>query len=55
MNVKYYTAFQRVVHHIKQGHCVEPGADIERGAEALSVIFDIPYGPIREQLKEALK
>ena len=54
MNVKYYTAFQRVVHQIQHGHCAELGADIERGAEALSVIFDIPYGPIRTQLKEAL-
>ena len=51
MNVKYYTAFQRVVHWIK----VNPLYTIDHGVETLAVVFDIPGKDIRVQLEEALK
>ena len=50
MNVKYYTAFQRVVHHIKTTTYT-----IDKGAETLAVVFDIPTTIIYAQLREALE
>ena len=51
MNVKYYTAFQRVVHWIE----INPLYTIDMGVETLAVVFDIPGKQIREQLREALE
>ena len=50
MNVKYYTAFQRVVHHIKTTTYT-----IDNGADALVIVFNFPAHDIYAQLREALE
>ena len=51
MNVKYYTAFQRVVHHIK----TTPDYTIDNGAETLAVVFNMHTKYMHTALREALK